>query len=61
MCTKICQLLKVFKGATNTLFNIYYHTINLFIIESFNIIGAFDDCMSQESELVSCIRVMKSK
>ena len=46
MCTKIYQLLKVFNDATNTLSGIHYHTTNLFIIEAFNIIGAFDECMS---------------
>ena len=61
MCSKICWLLKVFNDTTNTLFDIYYHTTNLFIIECLNIIDAFDDCMSQEPELVLCIQVMKSK
>ena len=37
ICGKICQLLKIFNDATNTLFDIYYFTSNLFIIESFNI------------------------
>ena len=45
MCTKICQLWKVFNNVTNTLSGIYYLTTNLFIIESFNIVGTFDDCM----------------
>ena len=36
-------------------------TTNLFIIKSLNIVGAFDNCMSQESELVPCIQVTKSK
>ena len=40
---------------------IYYPTTNLFIIESLNIGGAFDERMSQESGLKSCIKVMKSK
>ena len=40
MCTKICQLLKVFNDATNNLSSIYYPIINLFIIESLNIVGA---------------------
>ena len=61
MCTKICQLLKVFNDATNTLFGIYYPITNLFIIESLNIIGAFDEYMSQEPDLKPCIEVMKSK
>ena len=52
MCTKIYQLLKVFNDTTNTLFGIYYPTTNLFIIESLNIVGTFNDCMTQESELV---------
>ena len=38
MGTKICQLLKVFNDATNTLSDIYYPTTNLFIIESLNIV-----------------------
>ena len=61
MCTKICQLLKVFNDATNTLSGVYYLTTNLFIIEALNIVGAFDECMSQELELKACIDVMKSK
>ena len=61
MCTKICQLLKVFNDAINTLFSVYYSTTNLFIIEALNIVGAFDECMSQELELKACIDVMKSK
>ena len=61
MCTKICQLLKKFNDIINTLFGIYYSTTNLFIIESLNIVVAFDDCMSQEPELVPCIQVMKYK
>ena len=43
MCTKICQLLKVFNDTTNTLFGVYYPTTNLFIIEALNIVGAFDE------------------
>ena len=43
MYTKNCQLLKVFNDVNNTLSVIYYHTTNVFIIESFNIVGAFDD------------------
>ena len=61
MCTKICQLLKVFNDVTNILFSIYYLTTNLFIIENLNIIGAFDNCMSQKPELIPCIKVMKYK
>ena len=61
MCTKICQLLKIFNNTTKILSGIYYPIINLFIIESLNILGAFDECMTQESKLVSCIEVMKSK
>ena len=59
--SKICQLLKVFNDATNTLSGVCYLTTNLFIIETLNIIGAFDECVSQESELKTCIEVMKSK
>ena len=61
MCTKICHLLKVFNDATNTLSGVYYLTTNLFIIDAFNIVDAFDECMSQELKLKSCIDVMKSK
>ena len=61
MFTKICQLLKIFNNVTNTLSGVYYHTTNLFIIEALSIIGAFDECMSQESELKPCIEIMKSK
>ena len=61
MCTKICQLLKVLNNATNTLFGVYQPTTNLFIIETLNIVGVFDECMSQDLELKSCIDVMKSK
>ena len=46
MYTKICQLLKVFNDTTNNLFDIYYPTINLFIIESLNIVGVFDNCIA---------------
>ena len=53
MCIKICQLLKVFNDATNTQFGIYYPTTNLFIIESLNIVGVFDEYMSQELDLKS--------
>ena len=55
MCTKICQLLKVFNDATNTLSGSYYPTTNLFMIETLNIVGIFYDCMYQEKELKSCI------
>ena len=41
MYSKIYQLLKVFNDVTNTFFDIYYSTTNLFIIESFNIVGAY--------------------
>ena len=61
ICTKIYQFLKVFKDASNTLSSIYYLTTNLFIIKSFNIVSAFNDCMSQELDLVPSIHVMKSK
>ena len=61
MCTKICQLLKVFNDVTNTLFDVYYRTTNLFVIEALNIVGAFDEYMSQELELKTCIDVIKSK
>ena len=40
---------------------IYFPPSNLFIIENLNIVGAFDECMTQKLELVSCIEVMKSK
>ena len=61
MYTKICQLLKVFNDATNILPDIYYPTTNLFIIESLNIIGTFDNYMSQKPDLVPCIEVIKAK
>ena len=61
MYTKICQLLKVFKDATNTLSSVYYPTTNLFMIETLNIVSAFYDCMCQEEELKLCILVIKSK
>ena len=61
MCTKICQLLKVFNDATNTLFGIYYLTTNLFMIEALNIISAIYDYISQEEDLKPCILVMKAK
>ena len=61
MCTKIYQLLKVFNDATNTLSGVYYPTTDLFIIETFNIVGVFDECISQELELKPCMEVMKSK
>ena len=53
MCTKICQLLKVFNDATNTLFDIYYPTTNLFMIETLNIVIAFYDCIFQGEDLKS--------
>ena len=46
MCTKICQLLKVFNDATNTLSGSYYPTTNLFMIETLNIVDTFDEFMS---------------
>ena len=61
MCTKICQLLKVFNNATNTLSSVYYPTTNLFMIETLNIVGAFYNCIYQEEELKPCILDMKSK
>ena len=61
MCTKICQLLKVFNDATNTLSGIYYPTVNLFMFETLNIVGALYDCISQNEDLKSCILIMKSK
>ena len=61
MCTKIYQLLKVFNDATNTLSGIYYLTVNLFMVEALNIVGALYDCISQDEDLKSCILVMKSK
>ena len=51
ICTEICQLLKVFNDATYTLFSVYYPTTSLFIIKALSIVGAFDECMSQELEL----------
>ena len=53
MCTKICQLLKVFNDATNTLPGVYYPTTNLFILETLKIVGAVYDYMSREEELKS--------
>ena len=61
MYTKICQLLKVFNDATNILPDIYYPTTNLFIIKSLNIVGIFDDCITQELDLIPYIEVMKVK
>ena len=61
ICILKFELLKVFNDATNILPDIYYPTTNLFIIKSLNIVGAFDDCMSQKPNLVSFIQVMKSK
>ena len=46
MYTKICQLLKVFNDATNTLSDIYYPTTNLFMIEALNIVDTLYDCIS---------------
>ena len=48
MCTKICQLLKVFNDATNTLSDIYYSSTTLFMIETLNIVGALYNCISQK-------------
>ena len=61
MCTKICQLLKMFNDASNRLSGVYYPITNLFMIEALNIVGAIYDCMCQEEELKPCILVMKSK
>ena len=44
--TKIYQLLKVFNDVTNTLSGVYYLITNLFIIETLNLVGAFDEYMS---------------
>ena len=41
--------------------DIYYPTVNLFILEALNIISTFYDCISQDEDLKSCILVMKSK
>ena len=43
-------MLKVFNDANITLSSIYYPITNL-----------FDDCMSQEPDLIPCIEVMKIK
>ena len=61
MYIKIYQLLKFFNHATNILSRIYYPITNLFIIESLNIVSAFDKCMSLEPDSVPCIEVMKFK
>ena len=61
MCNKIYQLLKVFNDAANILSDIYYPTTQLFTIESLNIVGAFDNCITPEPDLISCIEVMKVK
>ena len=61
MCIKICQLLKVFNDATNTLSGIYYSTTKLFMIETLNIVGKLYDCISQEEDLKPFILVMKAK
>ena len=47
---KICQLLKVFNDATNTLSGIYYPTVNLFMVEALNIVGVLYDCISQDED-----------
>ena len=44
------SIIKFFNDFTNILFDIYYPITNLlldFIIESVNIIGAFDECITQ--------------
>ena len=46
MCTKFFQLLKVFNDVTNILSGIYYPTVNLYMVETLNIVGAFYDCIS---------------
>ena len=51
----------MFNDATTIFSDVYYPTINLFMIEALNIVGVLYDCMSQEEDLKSCIEVMKAK
>ncbi|KAL5856117.1 hypothetical protein ACOSQ4_005919 [Xanthoceras sorbifolium] len=59
VCIKICELLKLFNDATNTLSGIYYPNIHLFFIEALNIVGAFSQCANDQL-LADCVKVMKS-
>ena len=60
ICTKIYQSIKVFNDTIKILSNIYYHSTNLLINESINIVATFDECLKY-LELVPCIEVIRSK
>ena len=60
VCIKILQLLRVFNDATNALYGVYYPTTHLFLIQSVNIVGAFNDC-EFNVQLSSCVAVMRTK
>ena len=55
------SIIKSINDATNTLSGIYYPTVNLFMLETLNIVDALYDCISQDEDLKPCILVMKSK
>ena len=60
VCTKICELLKVFNDSTHNLSGIYYPTTHLFFVEALNIVGAFSACENDEL-LGNVVAAMKQK
>ena len=59
-CIKSLELLHVFNDATNALSGVYYPTINLFLIQSVNIVGAINDC-ELDVQLSPCVATIKTK
>ena len=60
VCIKILKLLRVFNDATIALSGVYYPTTHLFLIQSVNIVGAFNDC-DFDVQLSPCVAVMRRK
>ena len=55
------SIIKKFNDDNNTSSGIYYPSTDLFIIENLNIIGVYDEYMTQEPECISRIEIIKSK
>ena len=60
VCTKICELLKVFNDATNVFSHVYKPTAHLFLIEAVNIVDEFHT-HSNDSQIEACVDVMVNK
>ena len=58
MCTKNCQLLKVFIWLL-ILYMVFIILQDIYLLLSVNIIGAFEECV-KDLELVLCNEVMQS-